>query len=120
MHTSISNFKLISAATTNITLVKAGNDVRLRGVCVSSINAAARYLKFFDLAATASLTLGTTVPDLTLIIPGAAAGAGIAYNFPDEGVPFRNGIVIATTTEITTAGTTAVSASEHSIQISYQ
>lgn len=55
------------------------------------------YLKFYDLAA-ASVTVGTTVPDLTFPVPttGDTNGAGFTLSIPN-GIAFGTGITIAGT-----------------------
>jgi len=59
------------------------------------------YLQMFDAATATSITLGTTVPDLSLGFP-----AGAAANIPasNPGIGFTNGLKIAATT--TRAGST--------------
>jgi len=62
--------------------------------------AAPLFLKFYDLAA-ASVTVGTTVPDLTFPVPGNADsdGAGFTLSIPN-GIEFGTGITIAATTGV--------------------
>jgi hypothetical protein len=64
---------LISAASTNGTSLKASAG-QLFFIQATNINAAVRYLKFYNKAS--APTVGTDVPVLTFAIPGNAAGAG--------------------------------------------
>ena len=100
---------LVSAATTNATSVKASAGT-LGHVSASNVNAAARYLKFYNKAS--APTVGTDVPVLTYIIPGNTSGAGTNIPLPPQGIAFSTGIAFAITTEATDAGSTAVAASE--------
>lgn len=101
--------KLVSAATTNATVIKASAGT-LGHISASNVNAAARYLKFYNKATTP--TVGTDVPVLTYIIPGNTAGAGTNIPLPPQGINFSTGISFATTTEATDAGSTGVAVSE--------
>jgi len=101
--------KLVSAATTNATVIKASAGT-LGHISASNVNAAARYLKFYNKAT--APTVGTDVPVLTYIIPGNTAGAGTNIPLPPQGINFSTGIAFATTTEATDAGSTAVAVSE--------
>lgn len=101
--------KLVSAATTNATVIKASAGT-LGHISASNVNAAARYLKFYNKATTP--TVGTDVPVLTYIIPGNTAGAGTNIPLPPQGINFSTGISFAITTEATDAGSTGVAVSE--------
>lgn len=105
--------RLISAATTNATVAKAGPG-RLYGWSASNINAAARYLKVYDTAS--APTVGTTVPVLTIAIPAA----GNASHDLGDGIVFRSGISFAITTGIADADTGAVSAAEHAVHLFFR
>jgi hypothetical protein len=102
-----------SAATTNATLVKniAGT---VYGVVVSNINAAARFLKLYNLAA--APTVGTSVPAITIPIP---AGQVVNVNFGSQGMRYATGISLAITGAAADTDTTAVAASEVKVNISY-
>lgn len=105
--------RLIGAATTNSTVVKAGPG-RLFGWYIYNANAAVRYLKLYDkLAAPA---VGTDAPVLTIPIPpGAAANVG----FP-QGITFARGIGLALTTGVADADTAAVAANELVVNLFYR
>lgn len=106
---------LVSAADDNKTFI-AGTKV-LTGFDVGNINAAVRYLKFWDAAAADDVTVGTTVPKLRYAIPGNAAGSGRARTFPGDGIKFDRGIVFALVTTLADSGSTGVSANEHDVDI---
>ena len=101
--------KLVSAASTNATVIKASAGT-LGYLTASNVNVAARYLKVYDKATAPAV--GTDVPVHTFIIPGNAAGAGTNVPIPAQGMAFANGIAIALTVEATDGGSTAVAASE--------
>lgn len=109
-------YKLISAATTNATSVKASAGT-LYMITASNVNAAVRYLKLYNKAS--APTVGTDVPVFTFAIPGNTAGAGTNIPIPNVGINFSTGIAFALTTEITDTGATAVAASEISINLAY-
>jgi len=109
-------YKLVSAATTNATSVK-GSAGTLYMVTASNVNAAVRYLKIYNKAT--APTVGTDVPVFTFAIPGNTAGAGTNIPLPAMGVALGTGIAIATTTEATDAGSTAVAVSEIVINMAY-
>jgi hypothetical protein len=112
----LTTFRLTTAATTNINVVKAG-EAMLYGVQVFNINANAGYLKIFNLATTPDL--GTvTVAHMNLLVPGATGGGGVALTWP-VGVQFATGISIAFTGNMTVTDTTAVSAEEATINLQY-
>lgn len=109
-------YKLVSAATTNATVVKASAGT-VGYISVSSVNAAARYLKMYNKAT--APTVGTDVPVHTFIIPGNTAGAGSNIPLPPQGTAFSAGISFALTTEATDAGTTAVAVNEIVVNLGY-
>lgn len=109
-------YKLVSAATTNATTIKASAG-QVFMVTASNVNAAVRYLKFYNKAS--APTVGTDTPVLTFAIPGNTAGAGTNIPIPACGIAFGTGISFATTTEATDAGTTGVAANEIVINVAY-
>jgi hypothetical protein len=109
-------YHLVSAATTNATSVKASAGT-LYDVFVSSVNAAARYLKIYDKAS--APTVGSDTPALTILIPGNTAGGGAAKGW-FRGVAFSNGIAFALTTGAADADTGAVAASEIVVNLAYK
>lgn len=109
-------YKLVSAASTNATSVKASAGV-LGMATVSNVNAAVRYLKFYNKAS--APTVGTDTPVLTFAIPGNTAGAGSNVPIPDVGLAFTTGIAFALTVEATDAGSTGVAVSEIVVNLGY-
>ena len=111
-------YSFVSTADDNRTLI-IGRAGTLRGLHVSNINAAVRYIKFWDAATAAAVTVGTTTPYLRFVIPGNAAGAGLDTILPMSGVEFTLGIVFALVTGAADSSSTGVSASEHVGNIYY-
>lgn len=108
--------KLIAAASTNATSVK-GSAGTLYALMVTSVNAAARYIKFYNKAS--APTVGTDVPVLVFGIPGNTAGNGFTLSIPACGINFSTGIAFAITTGIADADTGAVAASEIAVSYAY-
>lgn len=101
--------KLISAATTNATSVKASAGT-VGYITASNTNAAARYLKLYNKAS--APTVGTDTPVHTFLIPGNTAGAGTNIPLPPQGINFTTGIAFATTTGAPDSDTGAVALNE--------
>lgn len=101
--------KLISAATTNATSVKASAGT-IGYLTASNINASPRYLKIYNKAS--APTVGTDVPVHTFIIPGNTAGAGTNIPLPPQGIALGTGIAFATTTGVADADTGAVASAD--------
>jgi hypothetical protein len=99
--------KIVSAATTNATVIKAsaGN---LYYVHAANTNAAARYLKFYNKAT--SPTVGTDTPVLVLTLPpSGGGGADLGAAVP---MAFSTGLSFAITTGAADSDTAAVALSE--------
>lgn len=109
-------YKLVSAASTNATNVKASAGT-LAAIVVSNVNAAMRYLKLYNLAV--APTVGTSTPVFIVPIPGNTAGAGAAIPLPPQGLNFTTGIAFALTTGLADSDTGAVAASELSVSLAY-
>jgi hypothetical protein len=93
--------KLLNGLTNTVTAVKGAAGLLGLAYCYNP-NASVAYLQVFDAATAAGVTLGTTVPKLSLGIPSAlASGVGPTA----LGVQFLNGIQVAITT--TATGSTA-------------
>ena len=101
-------FRLVSAASTNATNVKASAGA-VGFLWAVNLNAAVRYLKLYNKAS--APTVGTDTPIATLPIPASATGAGFMIPIPG-GVAFTTGIAYAVTTGPTDADTGAVAANE--------
>ncbi len=102
-----------SAATTNATVVKASAGT-IYGVLLSNINAAARFVKFYNKAT--APTVGTDVPIITVQIP-----ANTTINFPigELGLRFTTGIGLAITANAVDSDTTAVAVNEIKVVTTY-
>ena len=96
------HFRLVSAATTNLTQVGVYPG-KLNGYVIINNNAAARYVKFYDALVP---VVGTTTPVLTLLVP---ATSQISFDLAN-GAFFGNAMWIATTANLVDSDTTAVSA----------
>ena len=104
-------YQLISAASTNSTLVKAGPTL-ITALTGSNVNAAVRYLKLYDKAT--APTVGTDPVAYTFMLPGSTTGGG--SNVPlANALYFARGCGIGLTTGATVADTGAVAANEHII-----
>lgn len=110
-------YKLISAASTNATSVKASAGT-LYSITASNINAAARYLKIYNKAS--APTVGTDTPVLVFLIPGNTAGAGTNIPIGLPGYEFTTGIAFALTTGAADSDTGAVAASEIIVNLGYK
>lgn len=108
-----SKFRLVSAASTNLTKVK-DLMANLSGWYVVNTNAAIRYLKFYDQNNTP--TVGTDVPTLTVQLPASSA---VAYDLSPV-VMFKNSMWIATTTGVSDTDSTAVGAGDLYIHVFYE
>jgi hypothetical protein len=108
-------YHLISAASTNATVVsaKAG---QVFSVQAFNTNASARYLKFYDKATAPAV--GTDAPCKVILVPGGSAGAGVAVAL--GGVSFQNGISFATTTGAADNDTSAVGSADLIINIDWK
>lgn len=104
--------KLISAASTNSTNIKASAG-QIYMLTASNTGSAPRYLKVYDKAS--APTVGTDTPKFTFLLPTAstaANGAGSNIPIPDCGIVFTLGIGIAITTGVADSDTGAVGANE--------
>lgn len=106
--TALSAIKVISAASTNATSVKASAG-QLYWLHVTNLNAAVRYLKLYNKAS--APTVGTDTPVYTFPIPASTTGAGFVLCLPVP-ITFTTGIALALTTGSANSDTGAVAASE--------
>lgn len=98
-------FRQVAVTNTKV-LVQAGNWA-IVGWNLINTNSTNAYLKIFNAASAADVTLGTTTPEDTLCIP--AAGTSVLSNEDKYQIGCSLGIVIACTTEMADSGTTAPS-----------
>lgn len=109
---SLQTYRLLSAASTNATLVRASRGM-VHGLVASNTNAAVRYLKLYDKAT--APTVGTDSPSMTIALP---PGQTISPQIP-AGVAFEKGIGLATTAGVADADTAAVAANEIVVNLQY-
>lgn len=107
---AVSTFHLISAASTNATVVSAAPS-RLSGWHIYNSNAAARKVAFHNSAS--APTAGASVY-FSIVVPATSA----VYMAPGN-VDFSAGIAITTVTESADNGTTAVGAGDLNINLFY-
>lgn len=105
-------FKLISAATTNSTLVK-NSLVSIGTIVVSNASTSAKYLKLYNKAT--APTVGTDIPTDTILIP-AGQTITIAYSV---GKRFTTGLGIAITGAVADADATVVALNDVIVNINY-
>jgi hypothetical protein len=108
---SVSHF--VSANSNNATSVKASAG-RLYGVIANNINAAARYLKFYNKAS--APTPASETPILVVALPPASN----QFIEITAGVNFSLGIALALVTGIGDTDNTSVAASEHTVTVIYK
>jgi len=102
-----------SAATINAAAIKASAGTVWSIIC-SNVNAAARYVKFYNLAV--APTVGTSVPAFTITVP---AGQTVQIDGGSNGIRFGTGIAIAITGAMADSDTTVVAANEIKVATSY-
>jgi hypothetical protein len=107
--------KLQSAATTNLTLVKAGG-VKLTGGFLRNRAAAEKYVKLYDKA-----SAPVPASDTPLITIGLPAGAyiGVGDLMGAYGMKFVNGLAYSITGAYANADTTAVAAADVDVNFVY-
>ena len=108
-------YRLISAASTNATSVKAAA-AQLGHLVVVNLNAAVRFLKLYNKAS--APTVGTDTPLWTIPIPASTTGAGVAVPLPG-GLAFSLGLAFAITANLADADTTAVAAGDVMVNMGY-
>lgn len=107
---ALETVQLLGAATTNATVAKASPG-RLYGWSCFNVNAATRYLKLYNTAATP--VPGTTAIALRIALPPATS---VHVQLP-AGINFSTGIGFAIVTGIADADATAVAASEQIVNL---
>jgi hypothetical protein len=115
----LTRHRLISAATTNATLIIAGAK-KLYSVHASNITTTDVYLKLYNKAT--APTVGTDTPVLTLLIPGKPAGTvttPMRFDLSTFGDAFSLGIGIALTSGVADADTAAVTANNVLVNTHY-
>jgi hypothetical protein len=95
-----------SVATTNATSIKATAGT-LWSIVVSNVNAAARFVKVYNLAT--APTVGTSVPAFTIAVP---ANGTVTVSGGANGIRFATGISLAITVGAADSDTAAVAAND--------
>lgn len=116
-----SSFRLLSANTTNATLIKAGPGQLTSFYVNNTANGSQAFLKFYD-KATAPV-VGTDIPKLVFALPSSITGLQVGTNSiyePVQGVSFNTGIAIAITGAVADADTTAVALNQIVANIMFQ
>lgn len=102
-----------SAASTNATSIKASAGT-VYSIACSNINAATRYVKFYNKAS--APTVGTDVPVLTIAVP---TNGTVVVAFGAVGHRFATGIALAITGAAADSDTTAIAANDVKVLTSY-
>lgn len=110
----VDSAQLVSAAGTNLTQIK-GSAGKVVGWYIYNSADTQRKVIFYN-SLSAGVTVGTTTPTLTLVIPSFS---GANCSFP-TGINFSTAISIATTVGIANSDTTAVSLNDLNINILYK
>lgn len=97
-------FRLVSAATTNLTHVGVYPG-KLNGYSIVNTSGARKFVKFYDAIAP---VVGTTTPVLTIAVP---ATSEVDFDL-SNGVFFGNALWFATTANVGDSDTTAVGAGD--------
>lgn len=89
----------------------ADHHTSLHQVQIENVVAAEYFVHFFDAASVSDVTLGTTAPKFTAMAERGDATIlkSTTHTYPDGGIDFQLGIVVAVKTVATTAGTTGPS-----------
>lgn len=111
-------FNLISAASVNATSVRTTPGM-ISFLALWNLNAAARYLKLYDLAAGVAPNPAVDTPVIVFGIPGNATGGGNNL-CPPGGLKFDRGISFALTTGIAYTDVGAVAANELMVSLGHR
>jgi len=114
---ALTHSKISVGLTEDETQIKATPGIVL-SITATNTNAAARYLKCYDLTA-ANAVPGTSTPWLRLAIPPAATSGPLVVSFP-SGALFTTALTCALVTGATDADVTEVAASEIMWFITYK
>lgn len=115
-------FKLATANTTNLTKIKAERS-NVTGMCLLNTTAAAIYLKLYWYLPTAAAPIpvvGTTVPDVTILIPALGTTTGMVTESWYPGITDPGELWIAVTNLPADSDSTAVAAGAGLISLFYE
>jgi hypothetical protein len=113
LNSAVVSAAVVAAGSNNATVVKAGPGL-LYGWSVNNINAAVRYLKFYDKASTPAPA--TDAEALVVAVP-TVSGQTVMLPVPLE---FGTGIGWALVTGIAANDNTSVTAAEHVVTVFYR
>lgn len=108
-------FSLLAAATTNATLVKKGAG-RLVSIFAVNVNAAVRYIKFYD--SNRVPDAGTGTPVRRYAIPASTTGLGFVLT-PTVPMAFFQGLAFTMTTGVADTDATALTANDVILTLEY-
>lgn len=112
---STTPFSLIAAGTANATLVKTGAG-KLVSIMAVNVNAAVRYLKFYD--TNRKPDAGTGTPVRRYAIPASATGLGFVLA-PTLPMGFFQGLAFTIVTGVADTDATAVTANDVILTLEY-
>jgi hypothetical protein len=107
-------FHRVSTADNNAAVIKAGAGT-LQEITCNNVNAAARYLKLYNLAVAPNPAADTPVR----VVPLSPNSASQSVSFGPRGLRFTVGIAMALVTGIADNDNTAVAADQHVVGASY-
>lgn len=110
-------FSFVAQATTNLAMIKPGPGV-ITMIHAINVNAAIRYLKFFDASGSNAPVVGTTKPWRRFGVPAATTGAGFGLPIIAP-LKFDFGIWVCLVTGIADSDATAPSANDAVIDIEF-
>jgi hypothetical protein len=109
----ISQHRLVSAASTNLTSVKASSG-RIYGYHICNTSATARYVKFYNKAS--APVLASDVPVRTIYVPATSSTVIYTSNI---GLQFGTGIAYAIVGAVADTDATAVAANDIILNLDY-
>ncbi len=112
---SSKKFKRTSTADVNQAQIQHMG-ANVRGIIAVNTNAAARFLKLYDNDGATALTVGTTVPDITIQL---APSVG-TFLFPTDGINFKLGLAMAITGLAADSDATAIGAGDVILTVLYE
>lgn len=112
----LSTSRTLSANNTTGIAVKASTG-QLYGWAITNTNASPRFVKIYNNSAP---TVGTTTPQITLMIPGNSSGAGMVAAEFTSGISFATAIGLGITTGVADNDTGAPAANEVVVNLFYK
>ena len=117
-------YYLLAAATTNATVLRGCQPTYLTGATLFNLSSTPSYLRVYNQC---TVPTEANTPRLVLVVPGTNNGQGLSAGTslgqlawtPDAPIYFPNGLSFRTTTGIAVDNTTAVSANQLVINLTY-